>query len=105
MARTIGIEGIALGILAMLLSAAQASAQAVRGAIGPKSQADVHVSVRVMPRFKLQSQSVPADSVKPGVRSLSFSTNAPNLRYAIMTRPVATGRTADDRLLVLVVPD
>jgi hypothetical protein len=105
MARAIGIEGIVLGISAMVVPAAPAAAQSVGGAMGPTSQAEIRISIRVMPRFTFQSKAVARDAAKADQRSLTVSANAPTLRYAVVPQPAASSRTATDRLLVLVVPD
>ncbi|HJR82852.1 MAG TPA: hypothetical protein VJ775_02890 [Sphingomicrobium sp.] len=100
------IEGAVLGILAMLLPAAPASAQSMYGTMGAKSQAEVRISVRVMPRFTLKAESAARQAARPDGRAITLASNAPGLRYALVTQPAAaTRRSGRERLLVLVVPD
>ena len=97
-------EAAALGILATVIPAAQAPAQSIRGTMGPRSQAEVRVTVRVMPRFTLQANSAKRDAGSTDIHPVTLSTNAPNLRYTLATRPAAGGGV-NGPVLVLVVPD
>jgi hypothetical protein len=104
--RKIPIKGAALAVPAMLILASGAEAQSIRGSIGSQSRAEVRISVNVMPRFKLQEKSR-QHAAKADGKALSISTNAPNLRYALVAQPAAANRShaANEPLLVLVVPD
>jgi hypothetical protein len=97
-------EAAALCILATVIPSAPASAQSIRGTMGPRSQAEVRLTVRVTPRFTLQANSAKRNAGGTDVHPLTLSTNAPDLRYTLATRPAAGGGV-NGPVLVLVVPD
>lgn len=95
-----------------LSAAAPGYSQSLRGELGAQSRASIHISVTVMPRFQLNASP----------REPSLSSNAPALRYSLVSLPLdgssasparansaGKGATLDVRsgqgLLVLVVPD
>ena len=110
----------ALGLSLLAIVGGTASAQAIRGELGPQSRAAIRITLSVMPRF-----DVSAGPEAPGARSKTL------LRYRVELvplndgnpRPAANGDPAaavqmpgadrqalkpadvDGRLLALIVPD
>ena len=106
MPRGIWIKTIALAILAELGPLAPAAAQSSPGRMGARSQAEVRISVRIMPRFKAQADSAAHQPDKVDSPAVTLTSNAPSLRFALVTQPgTAAAAGADGPLLVLVVPD
>ena len=106
MPRGIWIKAIALGILAEPGPLAPAAAQSAPGSMGARSQAEVRISVRVMPRFKVQADSAAHRPGKAGSPAVTLTGNTPSLRFALVTQPgTEAPASATGRLLVLVVPD
>jgi hypothetical protein len=102
----------------MLLPGSVASAHSIGGSLGPESRAEVKISVSVVPRFKVTPPLVSKGGMIPHIdrpsQSIRISTNAPALRFSLVSHPTAPGtiletsvageRPAANRLVV-VVPD
>lgn len=111
-----------------LLAPSGARCQSLHGQLGVQSQATIRISVSVAPRFVIKaedgSQDAPrVDSARSGRGDVRFESNAPNMRYTVITESAqmtivdmleATERSSHGRLsasertappVFIVVPD
>lgn len=94
------------GLAMMLIALSKGAIAAGPGSMGPQSQAQIVISVRVAPRFSFVPTQIPQ---RPNPQ-LSVSSNAPALRYTIedqetAVRDPASGVERELPGLWLVVPD
>ena len=72
--------------------------------MGAQSRGEIRISVSVMPRFNADRRLPARAGGEPAVQQGAVRSNAPGLRVALVTGPVATAEPDAPRLL-LVVPD
>ena len=106
----LAIATLFLSVLGFLVDVPGAAAKPGHGAIGAQSQADVRISVSVLPRFKAEPAYKSKDASSNAEGTALLAINAPNLRYSVIRlgpndeRFRNSSRTSPGNLL-LVVPD